>query len=260
MISFFGARYLLAYTYSFSFSSGFSALGFGIPPQWSSRKTRPENGIPRPVQVDFPKNTAIVDLVEGESSFHALVSWVWVYVWEPDLGILVIGNVVPPRQHGVGLFLFRVGTVTNYLLPAISKLPQLPGSSDDQELDDEEATRIVKIGGMDEVLFGLTNKGRVLEFGGLDDKTHAERSQWQHYVLPQLLNFSKADRIRAIPALARRWKSDDGTLEATRRRRPPPPKKIRIANICPTVADLFSSFYVPDWFSTLRRLCSIDHQ
>ncbi|OCB88108.1 rcc1/blip-II [Sanghuangporus baumii] len=60
---------------------GFSALGFGIPPQWSSRKTRPENGIPRPVQVDFPKNTAIVDLVEGESSFHALVSWVWVYVW-----------------------------------------------------------------------------------------------------------------------------------------------------------------------------------
>ncbi|KAL5537136.1 hypothetical protein ACEPAF_959 [Sanghuangporus sanghuang] len=50
----------------------------GIPQL--SRNRQFNNGVPYPVQINFPKNSAIVDLVAGGWSFHALDSWGRVYV------------------------------------------------------------------------------------------------------------------------------------------------------------------------------------
>lgn len=56
---------------------------------------------------------------------------------------------------------------------------QLPALSTEQ---DGEATKIVKIAGLDNVLVGLTNKGHVVKFKGLDSAETAQRqsANWDY--------------------------------------------------------------------------------
>ena len=68
-------------------------------------------------------------------------------------------------------------------LPPLPDLPVLKHSERSSESEGRPATKLVRIAGMDNLLIGLTNKGHVLKFGGLENETSLQQGRWEYVSL-----------------------------------------------------------------------------
>ncbi|KAF9482577.1 RCC1/BLIP-II [Pholiota conissans] len=77
-------------------------------------------------------------------------------------------------------------------LPTLPDLPELSGTD-----MTSKNIELIQIAAFDQHIVGLTNRGHVLKYGGLEDETTAPNGRWEYLPL-----FSEVERIREHPAFS----------------------------------------------------------
>ncbi|PSR71036.1 hypothetical protein PHLCEN_2v13084 [Hermanssonia centrifuga] len=84
------------------------------------------------------------------------------------------------------------------ILPPIPEnLPEIPHTGLSVE-EQDKPTKLIKISGMDNNIIGLTNKGHVLRFDGLNNENSYSRGRWEY-----LPHFSEVTKVREDPTFSR---------------------------------------------------------
>lgn len=84
------------------------------------------------------------------------------------------------------------------------RLPPLPPLPELEEVDTEprKRTRLVKIAGFDGHIVGLTNKGHILKFRGLENEQTIAQGIWTYVSLPRV-NGTNSDNTHSFPSSAK---------------------------------------------------------
>lgn len=106
-------------------------------------------------------------------------------------------------------------TLDPFLLPALPSLPALLNAGVENDVDPNVDTKLIQIGGLDNQLIGLTNRGHVLKFSSLENETTTSLGSWQY--LPK---FSEIDKVKDLPAFSL---DNPGSLS--------PPTTLRITHV-----------------------------
>ncbi|KAJ3569626.1 hypothetical protein NP233_g4934 [Leucocoprinus birnbaumii] len=147
-----------------------------------------------PLQIECGWDFSSVLMTDGE-----------VLVWWPSKGRLaeIIGEETEKfNTEDIGKAEVRSGVIPCHTWKATSdpvllpSLPPLPDISDVGESYEKHPPKLVKIGGMNSHLVGLTNYGHVVIFRGLDHEEAMGRD-WEY--LPE---FSELPKLRELPVFA----------------------------------------------------------